>query len=297
MGEVAHFAVDRRVAGPAVDRAFGNQAPRIDTEAQEHGRPGRPLIEQVPRKIAARQNRSGKVRRLDCSAITASRAIAAAAIATALPSRAGTRSGNGGSSLGRRISAPGRRTGRNLLPRRRFDPGLRRNDRSRFALQIPGCGARLGFFWPGLLALPLRRRKDSIQAEHAEHLLRAGKVELAGQVQQGEQQQCVDRDHRRNRGAAVARADVRAIGHARSTRSFAPRCGGVTKRKRRTHGGRPALTCSKVWSYRLPLALRPPPWLAFPPLLAISRCFAGSIAANPRFEPPLFVAAMCLLLC
>jgi hypothetical protein len=39
--------------------------------------------------------------------------------------------------------------------------------------------------------------------------------------------------------------------------------------------------------------LRPPPWLALPPLLAISRCFAGSIAANPRFEPPLFVPAMC----
>lgn len=42
--------------------------------------------------------------------------------------------------------------------------------------------------------------------------------------------------------------------------------------------------------YRLPLCLllgRPPPWLAFPPLLAISRCFSGLIAANPRFEPPL----------
>jgi hypothetical protein len=38
--------------------------------------------------------------------------------------------------------------------------------------------------------------------------------------------------------------------------------------------------------------LRPPPWLARPPLLAISRCFAGSIAAKPRFEPPLFDPAM-----
>jgi hypothetical protein len=38
--------------------------------------------------------------------------------------------------------------------------------------------------------------------------------------------------------------------------------------------------------------LRPPPWLALPPLLAISRCFAGSIAAKPRFDPPLFVVAM-----
>jgi hypothetical protein len=33
--------------------------------------------------------------------------------------------------------------------------------------------------------------------------------------------------------------------------------------------------------------LRPPPWLALPPLLAISRCLAGSIAAKPRFDRPL----------
>jgi hypothetical protein len=38
---------------------------------------------------------------------------------------------------------------------------------------------------------------------------------------------------------------------------------------------------------RLLLLRLPPPWLALPPLLAISRCFAGSIAANPRFDPPL----------
>jgi hypothetical protein len=38
--------------------------------------------------------------------------------------------------------------------------------------------------------------------------------------------------------------------------------------------------------------LRPPPWLALPPLLAISRCFAGSIAANPRFDLPVLFVAM-----
>jgi hypothetical protein len=27
------------------------------------------------------------------------------------------------------------------------------------------------------------------------------------------------------------------------------------------------------------------PWLALPPFAAIARCFAGSIAANPRFDP------------
>jgi hypothetical protein len=29
-----------------------------------------------------------------------------------------------------------------------------------------------------------------------------------------------------------------------------------------------------------------------PPLLAISRCFAGSIAAKPRLDPPLLLLAM-----
>jgi hypothetical protein len=37
---------------------------------------------------------------------------------------------------------------------------------------------------------------------------------------------------------------------------------------------------------------RPPPWLAFPPLLAISRCFAGSMAAKPRFAVPVLVVGM-----
>jgi hypothetical protein len=36
---------------------------------------------------------------------------------------------------------------------------------------------------------------------------------------------------------------------------------------------------------RLLLGRRPPPWLALPPLLAISRRFSGLIAANPRREP------------
>ncbi len=30
-------------------------------------------------------------------------------------------------------------------------------------------------------------------------------------------------------------------------------------------------------------------------MLAISRCFAGSIAANPRFEPPLLFVAMIMI--
>jgi hypothetical protein len=46
---------------------------------------------------------------------------------------------------------------------------------------------------------------------------------------------------------------------------------------------------------RLELALRPPPWLDLPPLLAISRCLAGSIAANPRFAPVLLVCGIFFL--
>jgi len=62
---------------------------------------------------------------------------------------------------------------------------------------------------------------------------------------------------------------------------------------RQTPGANPP---QKSCGYRLADAgRRPPPWLALPPLLAISRCFAGSIAAKPRFDPPLLVGAiMCL---
>ena len=59
---------------------------------------------------------------------------------------------------------------------------------------------------------------------------------------------------------------------------------------------RPALAVGRDWSaQRLELALRPPPWLALPPLLAISRCFAGSIAAKPRFDPPVLLLGMLYL--
>jgi hypothetical protein len=61
--------------------------------------------------------------------------------------------------------------------------------------------------------------------------------------------------------------------------------------RKRRHCGR-RFPHAFVPDYRAEAAFRPPPWLALPPLLAISRCFAGSIAANPRLEPPLFVAAM-----
>src|SRR4051812_43671516 len=41
---------------------------------------------------------------------------------------------------------------------------------------------------------------------------------------------------------------------------------------------------------------RPPPWLALPPLLAISRCFSLLIAAKPRFDEPLPLLAIGTLL-
>jgi hypothetical protein len=61
----------------------------------------------------------------------------------------------------------------------------------------------------------------------------------------------------------------------------------------RTERVRPATLSFKSLQRLVLLALlRPPPWLALPPLLAISRCLAGSIAANPRFDPPVFVPAI-----
>jgi len=72
-------------------------------------------------------------------------------------------------------------------------------------------------------------------------------------------------------------------------------CRTVTRtRKRRADRVCPALARDARGIQRLVLLelRRPPPWLALPPLLAISRCFAGSIAANPRFDPLLLVPAM-----
>jgi hypothetical protein len=109
-------------------------------------------------------------------------------------------------------------------------------------------------------------------------------------VKDREQQRRVDRDHDCDRAAAVACADVGAVGHGCSTptplrrceRHLAGKCAGRE---------RPAQSCD-IRYQRLELLLRPPPWLALPPLLAISRCFAGSIAANPRLDRPLLFVAM-----
>lgn len=77
-------------------------------------------------------------------------------------------------------------------------------------------------------------------------------------------------------------------------------CHALVPTRETPDGGRPpgALLDQPVQRLLVLLALlRPPPWLARPPLLAISRCFAGSIAAKPRFEPPLFDPAMPSSLC
>jgi len=118
-------------------------------------------------------------------------------------------------------------------------------------------------------------------------------------MKEGEKQRCVNGNDRDDRAAAIAIVDVGAIGHGsfNVVAARALRKRNVSNEKRRVREHRPALS-TRTWRlvYRADAALRPPPWLAFPPLLAISRCFAGSIAAKPRFEPPLLVAAIRFLL-
>jgi hypothetical protein len=113
-------------------------------------------------------------------------------------------------------------------------------------------------------------------------------------VKHREQQRRVDRDHDCDGASAVACADVGAVGHGCSTPTPLGRCETFIfgecapgANARRNHADRE--------DQRLELLLRPPPWLALPPLLAISRCFSGSIAANPRFDRPLLFVAMSYL--
>ncbi len=122
-------------------------------------------------------------------------------------------------------------------------------------------------------------------------------------MEENEQQASMYGRHRCDRAAFVAGLEVGTIHCGRSTQSIAARLPLVTFRyieKRRAETGPPgALSIDVAQRLVLLLALlRPPPWLARPPLLAISRCFAGSIAAKPRFEPPpLFDPAMPSSLC
>ena len=61
-----------------------------------------------------------------------------------------------------------------------------------------------------------RRRRNVAQVEHTHYALRIGQIDFPRQMEQGEQQQRVDRDYRRNRAALVAVVEVRPV-HDRST--------------------------------------------------------------------------------
>ena len=117
-----------------------------------------------------------------------------------------------------------------------------------------------------------------------------------------EQEARMNGDNRRNRAALVAVLEVGTIHFGRSTQSITARLPTVTFSfdQEEPPDGIPPGSLLDHDDQRLLVLfalLRPPPWLARPPLLAISRCFAGSIAANPRFEPLLFDPAMPSSLC
>src|SRR5690242_11306930 len=106
----------------------------------------------------------------------------------------------------------------------------------------------------------------------------------------------MDGDDADDRAGPVFIIDVGAVGHGCSTRPTRCRCEGVPiYRKSAGRWFPPHAFCARWFCVQPLLLLRPPPWLALPPLLAISRCLAGSIAANPRFAPVLLVDAISTL--
>ncbi len=218
-------------AATVVDGAFGNIAASVDAQAQENRRPRRPLIEQVTLEIAPTENGRDKMRRLHRAIIAAaSRAVASRSIAGAIPSTAGAGPWTGERCRALRYLGP--------LARRFARSDLRhwRND-----------DLRLGRFHRRCLTFEVRRRRTALlllrlrlhlllgrrrrrrwrrraQAQHFKDAIGRRQLPSAIQMEQHEQQQQVDGDHRRNRAATVARADVGSVGHDHSTRRACGRC-------------------------------------------------------------------------
>jgi len=300
--EIADAGIDRRNARASIDRAFADKAACVDAEPEEDGRTARPLIEQVTRKVAPAEHRRNEVRRFRDSIVpspawTVSARAAARSIAHS--ARAGSGSCKGRRSLRWRGSLARRFARGDLRHRRNDDLRLGSLDRSSLAANVGRRRASFLLLGLRLLRLLLRRRRGRRwgrlgQVEHAHGAFDARHVHFARQVENHESEPSMDRDHRGDRAAAVTRADVRAISHGSSTPRLRVRCADRFAHEKTPGGGgsHPAPTRTRQLGQRLALLLRPPPWLALPPLLAISRCFAGSIAANPRFDPPLLFVAM-----
>jgi hypothetical protein len=136
------------------------------------------------------------------------------------------------------------------------------------------------------------RRRRLTEIEHPKDALGSGEFAFSIEIEKDKEKRKMNPDDRRDGTAAIPSADVRPVGHAPVNASNRVR---VARKKERRAGDSPDASSTYWLSQRLELLLRPPPWLALPPLLAISRCFAGSIAANPRLDPPLLVVAIFFL--
>jgi hypothetical protein len=115
-------------------------------------------------------------------------------------------------------------------------------------------------------------------------------------VQKDKQKRRVNGGDRCQGASLVARVEVRTVHLRPDNAAFCCTVAAVSRpfrdgKRRADCSTRRQITQPAALDSRLVLLRRPPPWLALPPLLAISRCFAGSIAAKPRFDPPLFLDA------
>src|SRR6185503_7243382 len=158
--EIADDRIDRRVAGPAVDCAFADEAAGIDPEAQEDLRAARPLVEQLARKIAAAQVGRDQPRRISDAIVPSSaragaaRAAAGSGADTASP---GPGPGDVRRALGRRGPLARSFGRRDRLQGPGLDFRLRRDHGCRLAADILGRRAPFLLLGPGLLRLPWRR--------------------------------------------------------------------------------------------------------------------------------------------
>ena len=305
MREVADLGIDRReYRVPRIDRAFADR-PLARPAGAGRRRAARPLIEQAAVEIAAAQHRREQARRVQRRRRRRRRPghCPPAPLPVPVPTPPAPVPGPRTSDAPWVGAAPWRGVSltRDLRHRRSTIFGL--GATTGVASLLMFLGDEPPSFSLGLAPLPAwrrrrrwRRRLECVDVEHPQHALRIGRSIWPDMCRKREQQPGVDRDHRRDRAALVPGVEVRPV-HPPSQRDGA---GAVAERAvcGTPEGKRGSATLSAA-SGVPPLGggqqsaanagLRPPPWLDLPPLLAISRCLAGSIAANPRFAPLVLV--------
>ena len=94
MRQIADRGIDRRDAGPAIDRALADVAARIDPKPQEHRRAARPLLEEVAREIATGEHRRDEMRGFGNAIVpAAARSVSAGTASGARADAAGASTG------------------------------------------------------------------------------------------------------------------------------------------------------------------------------------------------------------